>query len=91
LSVVVLAFSVGGGALAEEPEAPRRSLREVIENLPFGLHGFFEARAGARTQGDRRISKTATIGESRLQLELSKVFEIGDYSPEVRVKGDLRC
>jgi len=88
--VSILLLLLAAAVLAEEPAPPpRRSLSDIIENLPFGLNGFFEARAGTRTQSDRHISKTATIAETRLQLEITKVFEIGDFAPELRIKGDL--
>jgi len=73
------------------PAEPRfqLSLKRAIEALPFTVHGFFEARAGTRLQQDRYISETASIGESRLQLELSRSVAIGDYRPEFRLKTDF--
>jgi len=74
---------------APAPSVPRLSLEQIVEKLPFGVHGFFETRAGSRTQQDRYISETASIAEARLQLELSKVFQLGDYRPEFRLKTDF--
>jgi len=69
------ASAQAGEAATEQPVAEPKfqlSLERAIEALPFGVHGFFETRAGTRLQQDRTISETASIGESRLQLELSK-------------------
>jgi len=42
-----------------------------MAELPFDLTGFWEVRAGTRTQRDH-YEKDASIGESRLQLEAEK-------------------
>ena len=93
---ILLLASVGAThVLAQEgadpPERPRfqLSLRKAIEALPFTVHGFFETRGGTRLQKDPNISETASIGESRLQLELTKSVAIGDYRPEFRLKADF--
>ncbi len=63
---------------ATSPTASRRyaleplatAIREsIIEKLPFEIHGFVEARGGVRLQDNKQIARTATIGETRLQLE----------------------
>jgi len=90
--LVLLAAPMAARAGEGQPQAKPRfqlSLREAIDKLPFRTHGFFEVRAGTRTQKDRRISETASIAEARLQLELSKVLEVGELRPELRVKADL--
>ena len=85
---VLVSFAVAQFAPGAEGEE-RPTLRELLDKLPFGLHGFVETRVGTRVQSDRYISETASMGEARLQLEASKTFEIGDYRPELRVKADL--
>ena len=55
------------------------------ESLPFDLHGFWEFRGGLRTQQDTYQSKDATLGETRLQVELSKTLDWGQF----RVKTDF--
>ena len=66
-------------------EKPALTLNAVRRKLPFSLNGFFETRAGFRTQNDRTQSKDHTIGEARLQLELGKALERAEF----KVKGDL--
>jgi len=41
------------------------------DELPFDLKGFWEVRGGIRTQSDR-YEKDASLGETRLQLEIEK-------------------
>lgn len=53
--------------------------------LPFELHGFLDARGGLRTQDDPHESKTATLGETRLQLHLSKALDWAKF----RIKSDF--
>ncbi|MEW6375318.1 MAG: hypothetical protein AB1502_05940 [Thermodesulfobacteriota bacterium] len=67
---------------SEETEKSWRSLRE---SLPFELHGFLEARGGLRTQNDPHESKTATLGETRFQLNLSKALDWANF----RIKSDF--
>jgi hypothetical protein len=54
---------------AEAPEAEARSLK-----FPFNISGFWEVRGGLRTQPDL-YEKGASIAETRLQLELEKLWE----------------
>jgi len=92
LAPAALALALLGAAFAAEAEEPRSagpSLKEIIEKLPFGLHGFVETRAGTRVRSNRYISETASMGEARLQIEANKTFEIGEYRPEMRVKADF--
>ncbi len=92
MAPAALALALLGSAFAAEAEEPRPggpSLKEIIEKLPFGLHGFVETRAGTRVARNRYISETASMGEARLQLEANKTFEVGDYRPELRVKADF--
>ena len=44
--------------------------REYLEERGIEIQGFFEGRAGFRTQDDPHISKTATLSETRLQLNV---------------------
>ncbi|MFP4058306.1 MAG: hypothetical protein ACLF0G_15670 [Candidatus Brocadiia bacterium] len=80
----LLAVQAAAGE-AEEPQRFRLRLRPLVEELPFTVHGFFETRAGVRTQQDRYVSKTATMAESRLQLELSRFFDWAEF----RTKADF--
>jgi len=82
----MVCLALVGAARGEEPAAESGpSLKKILEKLPFGLHGFVEARAGSRLQKDPAISETASIAETRLQLEASKLLDLA----EVRVKGDI--
>ena len=55
------------------------------ETLPFELHGFLDTRGGLRTQDDPHESKSATLGETRLQLDISRAFEWAKF----RLKSDF--
>jgi len=59
--------------------------KSFLETLPFELHGFWEARGGLRTQNDPHESKTATLGETRLQVNLSKTMDWAKF----RIKSDF--
>ena len=48
----------------------RAMWKAISEDLPFEVHGFIEARGGVRIQDDNRIDKTASLGETRLQLDI---------------------
>ncbi len=56
-----------------------------LETLPFELHGFLDGRGGLRTQDDPHESKTATLGETRLQLHLFKALDWAKF----RIKSDF--
>ncbi len=59
---------------------PSEGMRERL-----GLHGFWETRAGVRTQSDPAQSKDTPLAESRLQLET-----IRDWGPvEVGLRADF--
>jgi hypothetical protein len=75
------------GAKANQPTEPAetKSGKSFLEGLPFELHGFGELRGGVRTQKDPHQSKDVTLGETRFQLEPSKVT---DYA-ELRAKVDF--
>lgn len=89
IAILLCAAAFAAAMAGEEAPAAGPSLKEILEKLPFGLHGFVETRAGTRVQRNRYISETASMAEARLQLEASKTFEIGDYRPEARVKADF--
>jgi len=59
--------------------------KSYLETLPFELHGFLDARGGLRTQEDPHESKDATLGETRLQLHLSKALDWAKF----RIKSDF--
>ncbi len=52
------------------------TLREQLDELPFYLGGFLDARYGTRTQNDPHQPPT-TLGELRLQLQAEKAFDDG--------------
>ncbi len=54
------------------------------EQLPFDLTGFWEARAGIRTQGDPH-EKTWSLAEERLQLQADKAWD----KAALRLTGDF--
>jgi len=70
---------------AEDTKSSIPSPREVLDKLPFGVHGFFETRAGTRVQDDDAQSKTGSIGEARFQLDLDQAL---DWA-ELRFKTDF--
>jgi len=59
--------------------------KSLLETLPFEFQGFLEARGGLRTQDDPHESKTATLGETRLQLNLFKALDWAKF----RIKSDF--
>ncbi len=50
--------------------------------------GFIDARGGMRPSHDRRISRDATVAETRAQIELWKEFAVRDHSLRFQFKGD---
>src|SRR4030042_4124014 len=59
--------------------------KSFLEKLPFELHGFLDGRGGLRTKDDPHESKTATLGETRLQIHLSKALDWAKF----RIKSDF--
>ncbi len=58
--------------------------RQAYSELPLDVHGFWETRFGTRLQDDdheRRVS----LGETRLQLDLSKDMDLGS----LRIRSDF--
>ncbi len=94
------ALPAGLGASAEQPPALPTGLDGTEEKdskeaggstrvLPrLQLHGFFDARTGVRMQHDPAYSRTGILGEGRLQLETSKVWERGELSVVADFIGD---
>ena len=74
--------SGGGETIAEQSSERSQPFRE---SLPFDLHGFWELRGGPRTRKDPHQSSDATLGETRLQLELSDAADWG----QLRIKSDF--
>lgn len=66
-------------------EDERHSLRD---RLPFDLHGFFDVRGGLRTRSDPANSKTAILGESRLQLKTRLDWDRADIDITADTIGD---
>jgi len=77
----------GGDEAQIEPssDVTSKKWKSFLETLPFELHGFWDARGGLRTQNDPHESKTATLGETRLQLNLFKALEWAQF----RIKSDF--
>lgn len=64
--------------LGEESAAAKTSgneQRQPARLRPEWLHGFWDLRAGVRTQDDPAQSKDGSLGELRLQLETEKVWD----------------
>lgn len=53
----------------------REKEQEITSGFPFDFFGFWEARVGMRTQEDKN-EKDFSIGETRLQLQLEKSWEL---------------
>jgi hypothetical protein len=85
---------LGGAASPDEPPLPsglgRTETPSVSEapkepfELPLNLHGFWEARFGARIQHDPH-EKAVSIGETRLQLEWHRAIS----EATLNLKGDF--
>jgi hypothetical protein len=59
---------------AKPPEQPSAPAAPRRPQLPFDLSGFWELRGGVRTQRDP-YERQASIGETRLQVQVEKSFE----------------
>jgi len=57
-------------ALLIASTAAAGGLRDTLDDWGVEASGFIDARAGVRTQNDRNQSKSASLGETRLQLDL---------------------
>lgn len=66
-------------------EGTSKKEKSFLETLPFELQGFLDARGGLRTQDDPHESKTATLAETRLQLNLFKALDWAKF----RIKSDF--
>ncbi|MHC4617510.1 MAG: hypothetical protein ACYTEQ_07125 [Planctomycetota bacterium] len=77
-ATVLLAFAPAGRGNEQEDEA------SWFSNLPVEMHGFYEMRAGYRTQNDPH-QKDMSIMENRLQVDLSLPLDWAD----LKYKGDL--
>jgi hypothetical protein len=69
----------------EPSDGVLKKWKSLHETLPFEFHGFLEGRGGLRTQDDSHESKTATLGETRLQLHLFKALDWAKF----RIKSDF--
>jgi len=77
--------SLPAGLSLEEEDRGKDALPAAMEtSLPFDLSGFWELRAGMRTQNDPH-EKDMSIGETRLQFEMEKNWE----NATIRVTSDL--
>ena len=65
-------------ASAPKVKPPADRLAEFRDALPFELSGFWEIRGGLRTQNDPHQDRDASIGESRLQLQMTFPFDWGE-------------
>ena len=76
----------GSGNESGALEPLRTAIREkVIEKLPFQVHGFIDARGGIRTQDDPHMDRTATLGETRLQLNIDWYTRLA----QIKLKSDF--
>ncbi|WP_321393505.1 hypothetical protein [Emcibacter sp.] len=66
------------GLGTEDKEAEVRKEKEK-RGLPFDLTGFLEGRVGIRTQSDDH-EKSASIGETRLQVNIEKPVDIFTFN-----------
>ena len=58
----------------DETDTDVAEVEEAESKLPFNLHGFLDTRAGIRIYQDR-YEGDSTLGETRLQLEISKAWD----------------
>src|SRR3989339_410942 len=82
-NVRTVGAETGGGYEAQaapSSEGTSGKPESFLETLPFELRGFLEARGGFRTQNDPHESKTATMGETRLQMHLFKAPDWARFS-----------
>ena len=82
-NVRTVGAETGGGYEAQaapSSEGTSGKPESFLETLPFELRGFLEARGGFRTQNDPHESKTATLGETRLQMHLFKAPDWARFS-----------
>lgn len=87
LSLVLCAHGEEAPIAGEAKPRFQLDLRERLDELPVEISGFWEMRGGSRLQQDRTISETASIAETRLQLEALYVPEAVDWV-ELRLKTD---
>ncbi|MCP4642301.1 MAG: hypothetical protein GY851_17785, partial [bacterium] len=61
----------------------------LTDRLPSWLHGYWEARIGARTQDDPNQPSDLSIAESRIQLKAEKVWDkaVLDFTGDFYVDG----
>jgi len=82
------------GLELDEPDETAPASQETPrprDRLPFPLYGFFETRAGVRTQPDAAQPSDAVIGETRLQLETDKAWgdAVFEFTGDVYFDGIL--
>ncbi len=65
-----------GGATQERAEESMRQswMKRIRDDLPFDVTGFWETRAGLRTQRSPG-HRSASMGETRIQIQLEKAWE----------------
>lgn len=61
--------------LEDEAEKTEAEPEPEGEGLLDRLHGFWEVRAGVRTEHDRRQPRDFILGETRLQLDFERVWD----------------
>lgn len=79
------ALPEGLGETPGDTEAPGDAGEKPATLRPDWLHGFWDVRAGVRTQNDPAQSKDATLGEMRLQLKADKAWK----DALLRYRGDF--
>lgn len=78
-AIVTVGVQATAGAedtAADEPQEKPFSLRESLDELPFHLGGFLDARAGTRVVRDHHQLRESLL-ETRLQLDAEHEFESG--------------
>ncbi len=63
------------GLDAAAPTPADQDKTDAASPFPLALHGFWDTRAGFRTQHDPAQSKGATLAETRLQLKTDKSWD----------------
>jgi len=80
IALAAVLATVGGTPLRAddevEPEEPSPSLRELLDELPFHVGGFFDMRAGTRVERDHHQLRQS-LAELRLQLDVEHEFSSG--------------
>lgn len=87
--VVLVLVCSGGLVYGQDAEEEQAEGLPVLGDLaPISVHGFFDTRIGYRLRNDPH-EKDMSLGETRLQLELSTFNDWGDFKFKGDFYGDL--